>query len=102
MSDFGGVGGEIGDGGGDGFQGGLEDGWQGEERAVEVEGWEGRAIGHDLLDGELVLEEADERFGALDEDAAASLGDQRSVADELDGVAEALFGVEEDGLAVER
>jgi hypothetical protein len=123
---------QIRDGGGDGFRGGLEEGWEAHERDVVGEGGDGVALGEDLdggagsgsfallrmttLRAERLDDEATQRWLDFQEDlwswgipglrsetggtrifqAAETVSDGWQVAEELEGVSEALLGVEEE------
>ncbi len=74
---------------------------QREQRAVQVERRQ-RIAARDDLDPGGGHHERTERLLNLENDVAAAGGHERQEAQELDGVAEALLGVQQDGLAVER
>ena len=98
-----GVGVEVGDGVGDRFQRGVEGEGEAEEGTVEIEGRE-RLAAREELHGVVdcgTLQETVEFVGAFQEDSAGLRGHERDVAEELERVAEALLGVEENGAAGE-
>ena len=85
----------------DGFHGGVEQAWKAQQGRVAIEGGQGLfPIGHEIN----TLgrgEDARQGAGRLDDDPAAERLDQGGVADELKGGAGALFGGQEDGLALQ-
>ena len=78
-------------------QGGAEEAGEAEEWGDGVERGEEAAGGDDRVDAGGAAEEADQCGLDGQDDAVGQGGDEGGVADELDCVAEALFGVEEDG-----
>lgn len=82
---------------GDGLQGGAEEAGEAEEWGDGVEGGEEAAGGDDRVDAGGAAEQADQCGLDGQDDAVGQSGDEGGVADELECVAEALFGVEEDG-----
>jgi hypothetical protein len=68
---------------------------------MDVELGEGGAVFDYLGNREVVVEKASELRGTLEDYFGSHFCDHGGIADELERVAEALFGVEEDGLALE-
>jgi hypothetical protein len=100
--DQGGIGAEVGDGGGDGTQVGAEDQRQAQQRRVDVERRQGVALGRQAVDARAGPQQPEQRPLAGDDDGQAALLDEGGVADELQGVAQALLGVQQDRLTQER
>ena len=73
---------------------------QAHQRRLHVEIGQRLCFGYQLIDAGARAEEIQEHAGALDHDPAAALFHHRGVADELDRVAQALLGIEQDGAAV--
>src|SRR5579859_2881520 len=69
--------------------------------AADIEGREGFTHRDDLADSELILEEFSQPRLTQQEDFPATCGDHRDVADEVDRVAQALLGDEEDSAALQ-
>jgi hypothetical protein len=71
------------------------------EGDLDIEGGKGLAAGDDAVDAFELLEEGDDGGLAFEDDFSAGLHDEREEAGEVDGIAQAAFGIEEDGFSVE-
>jgi hypothetical protein len=85
----------------DGVERGAERERQRHQRTLHVECGQPLAA-RDDVDAGHAGDERDQRPAHLEHELAAARRDQRDVAQELDGVAEALLGMQQDGLAGER
>jgi len=90
---------KVWDGGGDGFERRAEGMGQAHHGDVPVVGGELFAEGVGEANAVTFLEEGFEGPGHLDDDACAHLRELGSVANEVNGVADALLAVDEDGFA---
>ncbi len=97
----GGVGDEVGDRVWDGGLGGLKQPGQAEERRLDVEERQCRAAGHHRLDAGRAGHQFGQGRRAFQHHPAAPGCHHGRVADELDGVAVALLGMDQDAFAAE-
>ena len=74
---------------------------QGHQRHLDVEGRQGLAPGHDVVDAREARQQGGEARLHLEDDPAPPVGQPGHVAAELQGVAQALFRVDEEGPARE-
>lgn len=94
------VGGEVRDGGGDGVERGVKEAGEAEEGKLDVDDGRRCTCGEEAVNGE-AGEEGMERARATEVDLGTAGLEQRQVAGELDGVAEALLLMDEDRAAGE-
>ena len=87
--------GEIGDLGRERFLRGPEDGWQAQQRGVEIEGGQAGPPCGNPADARGAGEKGGQGLGAAEEDFTAALRHQRGVTDELNDVAVALLGMQQ-------
>src|SRR5437763_11231038 len=100
MLEQGGIGKHIGDGGRNRSQGRPKQAGQAQEWSMDVEMGESVPLGNQFRDAGTACEELAQRTLALDDDPAAALLNERSVTDEVDRIAQALLGVQQDGPAL--
>ena len=72
------------------------------ERAVKIEARQLVATAINSVDVRGILNQRNQSIGDLQDDLAALISNHRQVTNELDAVAETLFGVQQDGLAGQR
>ncbi len=80
----------------------VKDAGQAQERSLDVEGRQFLSSSHQPIDARTTCQERQERPWAFNDHGPASLFDQGNVADELDGIAQSLLGMEEDGFSFQR
>ena len=100
--DLGGVDLDIGARSRDRVEGGSEQAWDAEQGSVAIEFREWLPRGDQVIDPRGAGQQPQQCRLAFQDDRAAAAGDHRRVADELDCVTEALVGVQQNALAVER
>ena len=93
--------GEVASRRGDRLERRAEDVGQREQRRLDVEGGQRGAARHDRRIPLQACEQGRKWRLALEDDCAAALGHQRHIAGELEGVAEALLGIEQNGSAAQ-
>jgi hypothetical protein len=92
---------QVGNSRGDVVVGGAEQGGQAQQRTLYGEVGQRLTAGHQAIDPGEAAQQRQQAGAGLDQDDAAPRLHEGSVAEELQGVAQSLFGVEQDGLAVQ-